>query len=181
MRARALVVASIVTLLAVSYACSSSDTSSNGPSGLDENKRVADLSPDELGRLCDAYVAANGGYGTTRSVTCGGTKVNLPNPKDQAECIGRSKVPATCGATVKQFEDCQAGLKNDPCNAKGIASCAFLFDPTCSSSGADAGPDSTSLDAFPDGPPADDAPFPDGPPPDDASFPDGPPPDDAHP
>jgi hypothetical protein len=101
---------------------SSSGQLPNGPtSGLDGTKKIGTLSSTEKKQICDWVAGINGGYG--RATTCDGG-LNVTNAKTQSACV--SKIPpASCEATVTEFEDCMKVDAQDPC------AFAILRAPEC--------------------------------------------------
>lgn len=87
-----------------------------GASGLEKSKAWSTLTMAEKGTLCDWEAAKFGGYGMR--MDCGDGSSIGAYPSQQA-CI--DNFPATCGATVAEFEACG----NDSSCATGI------FAPSC--------------------------------------------------
>ncbi|GAC1356262.1 MAG: hypothetical protein NVS3B10_05830 [Polyangiales bacterium] len=105
-----------------------------GPSGLDGNKRLVDLTPEEAARLCDDLAAKLGGYGSKKEVPCRGGTTSVDAPKSQATCVAdMTRFPKACAATVNQTEDCLRVLIDGSFCGAGAppAECNALFDPSC--------------------------------------------------
>lgn len=108
----------VVVVLVLAIASCGEDGGENGPgaSGLEKSKPWSALTPAERATLCDWGATKFGGYGM--STDCAnGTSISA-YPSQQA-CV--DNFPATCGATVAQFEACA----NDSSCATGI------FPPSC--------------------------------------------------
>ena len=92
-------------------------------SGLDGSRALSDLNADERGKLCDWTAGKAGGYGQV--YTCAGAEVSIAKA-NRDECV--AALPATCGATVAQSENCVRALADagDACGAMARPECAAL-------------------------------------------------------
>ncbi len=76
--------------------------------------------------LCDWGANLFGGYG--HQPTCTDPNTEVRAPPDQATCVAKP-VPASCTATVGQYEACLKVVAKDLCNgsaALGSAACQPL-------------------------------------------------------
>lgn len=92
-----------VIMLEIGIVACGGDPVETGPgaSGLEKSRTWSSLTTAEKGTLCDWVAARFGGYGMT--IDCGNGS-GLASNSSQQGCI--DAVPATCGATVAQYEQC---------------------------------------------------------------------------
>jgi hypothetical protein len=113
---------------------------SGSGSGVDSNKKLADLTASESDAEC------NYAYDTYPqvTVTCpGGTSITKGEDPTQraADCNGTTDVPAGCTVTVGQVEACLSDIYHESdaalCSTNTLppASCAPLFSAACQDSG----------------------------------------------
>ena len=138
-------------LFGVLFGCSSSGhiaasdagpSQAPGPSGLDGNEKLVDLTPTQAAQLCDDLAARLGGYGNKKVVPCDGGPTSVGALKSQATCVADiQRFPKTCAATVGQIEACLGALTDGSfCGASTVpAACNALFDTSCATSSTGGG------------------------------------------
>jgi hypothetical protein len=108
----------MVALLALT-ACGSGGDDSSDPEAcgasptppIDPATEIVQLTPAQMGELCDWFSCISGGYG--KQYTCGGNQAVYTQP-DQTSCID-TITRATCSATVAAVTDCFTSIEGDPC------------------------------------------------------------------
>jgi hypothetical protein len=121
-------------ILFVAFVAACDSSSGSLSSGVDSNKKLADLTASEASAECnylfDTYPSVTVQCGAGSSVTKG---------KDSTDCDGTTGVPAGCTLTVGQSEACLADVYHESdaalCSISTAppASCAALF--SCLSGG----------------------------------------------
>jgi hypothetical protein len=101
-----------------------------GGGGLDSSAVVGTLSTADAMALCNQLAADY----PQKTVTCG-SDTEMPGIP-ASECSGSDfeAPPASCTATVGQYEDCLAADYDDPCGSNGsatAAACAPLVTDGC--------------------------------------------------
>ena len=96
--------------------------------GLDSSKKLVDLTPQEMMRLCeDAPQPA--GLNSNGSVNCpGGTTGS--DPTNVTLCLGFVWMP-TCVATVEDANECDASLAAHPCDDSALSTFGCLMTQIC--------------------------------------------------
>jgi hypothetical protein len=86
------------------------------------------MNDTQRGVVCDEMAAKMGGYGKSKSVTCAdGQTSTVKSSASREACItSLAKVPASCGATVKDADDCLVGMYADPCGQMPAACNAII-------------------------------------------------------
>jgi len=92
-------------------------------SGLDSSRTVGDLSPTEIGQLCEYSTTASGGPGTEYPCPDGNVSVQTVE-----ECTSSvTAVSDGCGATVGQVEACAHFVASDACSSLSHSECLALL------------------------------------------------------
>jgi hypothetical protein len=109
-------------VIAFLAACSDSDSSSG--SGVDQNKKLIELTSSERQQLCEYMVEAQGGV---HSKMCGdGLTITVMSASECDE--GFAGFAPSCAATVDHAEACGEAAGDDLCNLLSSPSCGFLFE-----------------------------------------------------
>lgn len=85
--------------------------------GIDETKKISELTADEKKSLCEEGVEATG----SAPKDCGGGVTFTPNTQAECEAGGSSS-----NCTVKQVRDCNDSLGGDVCKVLATPECQAL-------------------------------------------------------
>ncbi len=107
---------------------STGDGGGGGTGTVDPSRTIASLSLEEARAICEDFVEAQGGAGTT--ATCSGGIELTVQPVD--DCAA-SVEAATCTNTVAEMNACFAALDGDACKLLTDPACAFVAE--CATSG----------------------------------------------
>jgi hypothetical protein len=86
-----------------------------GGSGVDESKRIVDLSESEIDDVCTYVLAEQGGARTEECEDEDGNLFTVEFP-DFDECVEFLLSYEECDATVRQEEECAEKLGDNPCD-----------------------------------------------------------------
>src|SRR4051812_21324543 len=93
-------------LVGVGFATSGCSSDSGGGSGVSPSKKLGELTSAEIGSICDWGAARLGGYGGSKVVKCKDHDVTQVAPASRDKCVQSYGIPASCQATVGDFETC---------------------------------------------------------------------------
>ncbi|MAQ13651.1 MAG: hypothetical protein CMN30_02525 [Sandaracinus sp.] len=100
-----------------------SDPVDSGTSGLDPSRTIASLDMDEAALVCEDFIEAQGGPGTTAD--CGdGFELTV---QTVSECAASIEA-ATCTNTLAEITACEEAIAGDACLVFSESACAFLAD-----------------------------------------------------
>ncbi|HVZ75495.1 MAG TPA: hypothetical protein VHJ20_24145 [Polyangia bacterium] len=106
---------------------SSSPDGAGGNAGLARDEKIATLSPDELGQLCDEVSRLQGGYGVVHRCPDGST---VATDDSRSSCVASAgDAKTTCPRlTVGDVEDCGAAFAQEPCSIFSAPGCKALIN-----------------------------------------------------